>query len=292
MITLMGSLSAPASAAEVQELPYVYTSSKILTAPRSDRSIPASIAYSHGSGVAPGRLHAVLQGSRSQPLLAAGISADTSSTSAQLTALGSNNALMSVASSSILTQESSPAAEVAGDGRDRVSDVLKVLDRRLDNAISGAQGSALRAIPSLAPSDVDEIKKSRELATEAVELVHQVCSHHLPASFLQNKASTEQTKLQVHHCVTISHPAAVSSGLASTIRELQIVRFRNTRCHHCSSSAFPTLQHFFQFSLPRFFIVAIVHFYFATGTAMLCVLFEHQFTEYARRCGWMQGRQD
>lgn len=166
-----GSLSAPASA-EVEGSPSLHTSSRITS--QSDSSIPASTAYSHVSGVSPSRLHAVLQGSHSQPVVAPELSA-ASSTSRHQTALLPRSQVIDVSSSSsAFEQEPYPVAEVSGDGRDRISDVLKVLDRRLDNALSGAQGSALRAIPSLAPSDTDEIENARELVKEALELVHLV----------------------------------------------------------------------------------------------------------------------
>lgn len=169
------SFSSPASA-EVEGSTTVHSSSRITS--HRDSPMPASTAYSRISGVPPSRLEAVLQGSVSQPLMAPDLRTSNNSTSAHQTALASRSEVVNVASSDVLEHQSFASAEVPGDGRDRVSDVLKVLDRRLDNAISGAQGSALRAIPSLAPSDVDEVNSSRELVKEAVELVHQVCGQH------------------------------------------------------------------------------------------------------------------
>ena len=61
----------------------------------------------------------------------------------------------------------------AGDGRDRVQDVLRILDNRLDNAISGAQGAALRSLPPLGKPDLEAAEEARALVTEAIELVHQ-----------------------------------------------------------------------------------------------------------------------
>eukprot|EP00892_Ulva_mutabilis_P000861 jgi/Ulvmu1/10776/UM069_0010.1 len=63
---------------------------------------------------------------------------------------------------------------VAGDGRDRVQDVLRALDNRLDNAISGAQGSALRSLPAMGAADPAAAEEARALVAEAVELVEQV----------------------------------------------------------------------------------------------------------------------
>lgn len=81
------------------------------------------------------------------------------------------------------TEQLGPAArpsetmQTAGDGRDRVQDMLRALDNRLDNAISGAQGSALRSLPASGAVDAEAAQAARELVQEAVELVEQVCAH-------------------------------------------------------------------------------------------------------------------
>lgn len=66
--------------------------------------------------------------------------------------------------------------EAASDGRDRVQDVLRTLDNRLDNAVSGAQGAALRSLPASGNVDPAVALQARELVQEAVELVEQVHS--------------------------------------------------------------------------------------------------------------------
>lgn len=63
---------------------------------------------------------------------------------------------------------------LAGDGRDRVSDTLRVLDNQLDNALAGAQGRILNALPI--GGDAAAMPAARELVSEAVELVSSVRS--------------------------------------------------------------------------------------------------------------------
>lgn len=63
--------------------------------------------------------------------------------------------------------------QAASDGRDRVQDVLRTLDNQLDNALSGAQGAALRSLPASGTVDPAAALQARELVLEAVELVEQ-----------------------------------------------------------------------------------------------------------------------
>lgn len=69
--------------------------------------------------------------------------------------------------------------QAASDGRDRVQDVLRTLDNQLDNALSGAQGAALRSLPASGAVDPAVALQARELVLEAVELVEQARSHQL-----------------------------------------------------------------------------------------------------------------
>lgn len=205
LLAVVGSLIFPAAASEAPpQLRSESIPSRILTS-RPESSKPDSAEYSRGSGVPAGRLAAVLESSQAPDL--------NSSTAAQSQQHGpESDDLLSKASSSKL-QEPSQTADVAGDGRDRVSDVLKVLDRKLDNAISGAQGSALRAIPSVASSEairieqLEEMKKSRELATEAVELVHQVSVYNVCKLNASNLEVNSQVYLGLKRavCIHCSH---------------------------------------------------------------------------------------
>lgn len=158
----MGSWFPAAAASEILDTPALYTSTTHTS--RLEPSTLTSTEYSRSTGITASRISAVLQ-----PILAPDINSSTA-----LQPITTHLTMMDVAPSITRKHVASHAAEIAGDGRDRVSDVLKVLDRQLDNAISGAQGSVLRSMPTLSPSDADEMKRARELATEAVELVHQV----------------------------------------------------------------------------------------------------------------------
>jgi hypothetical protein len=169
LITALGSFAAPdANVTALQEgLWTLQGATRTTHAPRFSEL--ASDVYSRVSGVAPDRVRAVLEASH-----AAG-TAPTVHTSAQLDSLS----VARTAAALHPKLERGAVSDISSDGRDRMSDILRVLDRQLDNAISGAQGSALRAIPPLATPDAEEAKQARDLSIEAVQLVHQVltCAH-------------------------------------------------------------------------------------------------------------------
>jgi hypothetical protein len=73
--------------------------------------------------------------------------------------------------------------EVAGDGKDRAVDILRDLDNRLDNAVSGAQGRIMGVFSG--PGDPTASQEAVDLVTEAIDLVAQVlaswaCAHKTP----------------------------------------------------------------------------------------------------------------
>jgi hypothetical protein len=64
----------------------------------------------------------------------------------------------------------------AGDGRDRVIDVLRGADARLDNFLRGVSGAALSVLPGggTQAATPEDVEAARALVLEAVDVVEQV----------------------------------------------------------------------------------------------------------------------
>lgn len=98
--------------------------------------------------------------------------------------------------------------EVAGDGKDRAVDILRDLDSRLDNAVSGAQGRIMGVFSG--PGDPAASQEAVDLVTEAIDLVAQVlaarpCAH---TTLWPRKCLGRPTGCLIWHA-TCCHPAVL-----------------------------------------------------------------------------------
>lgn len=67
-----------------------------------------------------------------------------------------------------------PTASLAGDGKDRLQDLVRNFENRIDNAAAGAGKNLMLSLPAVKPGDAAEQKAARELVAEAVDVVDQV----------------------------------------------------------------------------------------------------------------------